>query len=147
MLAQWACSMFTLSAVFSSTMHTLSSNHYSINTDWFILFPHLGQELYPRLRKWSHVSIYWNCFLTRVKINNGVNDLEVHQHMWHKISADKMAADGPKEYSSLEGADAWDLRVSRWYRWRWVGGIFWVWLDFGDSVMIHLVYLGNMFTF
>ena len=35
-------------------------------------------------------------------------------------SADRMEADGPKEYSGLEDVDAQDLAVGQWHHCRWI---------------------------
>jgi len=46
------------------------------------------------------------------------SDMKKELPIWKHISAcgvgsaNKMAADGPEEYSSLEGIDAWDLAIS-----------------------------------
>ena len=50
-------------------------------------------------------------------------------------SVDRMAADGPKKYSSLEGVDARGLKAGRWWYCRWAVGfnqilVIWSWFSF-----------------
>ena len=62
------------------------------------------------------VGVCWHHLLTRVRMQERkVADVRRSQKstVWR-------SADWPREYSSLEGADACDLEASGWYRCRWI---------------------------